>query len=580
MEAISDHWRHCRQWGAWVAVTGSLLLHAIGWFHFPPLPVGRTAQWEAAPRSHPIVLHEVRPGVADAGRRVRPVDSGAAGAMAFDDDAFAAIWETFAPAAPAVLELQLAGEERALAAPEIPERELLWDSRQEILAIRERLVPDERAVLPRHLMPAAERIPRAPDITAPAYPVDVARTSTGAPGEVGAPRTRRLGADDQGAADSRRWETVEVLPDDEMERDAEAVENLLQLTVYTYTPPGVPDYRYFRLGIQRAPGASLPPLGKDVLLIQDASASMTQRTVERTRTGWHYWLGSLRPEDRFDVWAFNDDVSRAFGGLTGVDARNRARAAYFVENLSAEGETDVYASLLPLLDYRPDSARPLLAILVSDGIPTAGMLDSTAIIEEFTQANAGRVTVFTVGGGPRINDYLLDLIAYMNRGDSIITTQRNQLPASMERLARELSRPVLLDLNYRWVQQDDVESYPQLLTHLYLDRPLVLYGRVPSDQAEAMIHVLGRAADGLKDMVFPVDFTGATAGEADIRQSWAWQKIYHLISEHIRTGDPALLDEIEQWASTHELHNLFGTEFLSRELQQRFRFHGQRRDLR
>ncbi len=574
---MAGYHHHEGWWGG--AVLCSVLLHIGVWFWFPPIPVGRTPEWTAETRIRPFVMQEVRTAVPET--RARPsADPVTPAVETIDAERFDALWTEMGLDVPVEWDAELVGEEHALAVPDVAELEVAWDARQSILAIRERLVPDERSALPRRLIPDTPRVPQALDLTAAVESADRQLLGTGVVGGTGrtaGPRRPPPESDPVPTTDPPEWATLEVLPEDDVV-EAEPLDELLQITLQTYVPTDAEPYRYFSARIQRAPGAPLPVLAKDVILIQDASASMTQRTVERARAGLHYWLGSLNPGDRFDVWAFNDEVRQAFGGLTPVDARSRARGAYFVEQLRAEGKSDVFASLLPLLTERADSARPLLAVLTSDGIPTTGVLDSTAIIDRFAQENAGRVSVFTVGGGPHINDYLLDLLAYMNRGDSIITAQREELPASMEELARALSQPVLLDLRYRWPGEVPVESYPQQLTHLYLNRPLVVYGRVPLDRTEAILQVVGRAEAGAQDMLFQLDLESADRGDAAIREDWAWRKVYDLISQYIRTGENSWLDEIEALAEQHGLYMLFGTEFLPRELRQRFRFHGQRRD--
>lgn len=566
---------HRHEWWAAVAVCCSVLVHLVLWHWFPPIPIGRTPEWTVDARTRPFVMQDVRPTVPEL-RAGQPAEGTALTAPEWASERFEALWTEMGFDVPVETGVELIGEDTALAAPDTVDLDMTWDARQSILAIHERLVPDERSVLPRRLIPETARVPQALDITPTVETIDLQVTRAPATGAHGW-RTGPLETGRSNGADATGWAGLDVLPE-EVVPEAEALDEWLQVALQTYVPTDAEAYRYFSLRIQRAPGAPLPVLAKDVILIQDASTSMTQRTVERARTGAHYWLGSLLPGDRFDVWAFNDDVRKAFGDLTRVDARSRARASYFVEQLRAEGESDVFASLLPLLSARAESARPLLAVLISDGISTTGLMDSTAIIDRFAQDNAGQVSVFTVGGGPRINDYLLDLLAYMNRGDSVISTEREAVSGAIEELARSLSRPVLLDLRYRWPGEVPVESYPQQLTHLYLDRPLVVYGRVPLAHTEAVLQIIGRAEEGTKDMLFQLDLASADAGNQAIRQDWAWHKIYDLISQYIRTGEESWLDAIEALAEKHGLYMLFGTEFLPRELRQRFRFHGQRRD--
>ena len=86
---------------------------------------------------------------------------------------------------------------------------------------------------------------------------------------------------------------------------------------------------------------------------------------------------------------------------------------------------------------------------------------------------------------------------------------------------------------------DLAEIYPHLLTHLYLDRPLVIHGRVPAGSAASAVRIVGRSGAATHDMVFPVDWSAAADGGAALRNEWTWQKLTWLVGEHIRTRDPA-----------------------------------------
>lgn len=554
---------------AFTAVVLSLLLHGVVIARFPALPVGRAPQLDEPGRIRPVVLGDVRRQMSDATERperFRAQDPDLLAAESVDAGAFRELMEDLLPAEPADLGVALTGEDRAMAEPEAETDRAPWDPRQDLVQIRERIVPDDIAALPRRLVPDVDRAARAADIV---LPVESPGLELAARGESWM-RAGRGGGVPGDAAEEReaaaepasdRLDTVDALAERPEEiTDVEPIEQLLDLELMRYRDPAEPDYEYFQIQIRRSGAESLPVLNRDVLLIQDASKSMTQHAVDRSKEGLHYWLQLLREGDRFDVLAFNDTVERAFGERTPFTALARTRAAFFIENLRAQGGTDVYASLEPLLNVDVSPDRPVIAVMVSDGVPTVGVVDSTDIIARFSEANAGRVSMFNVGGSRRVNKYLLDFLSYKNRGDAIITDEVEDLSASLNRMAVELSRPVLMDLQYRLAGAPGVDLYPRMLTHLFLDRPLVVYGRRPLNVSEAVIRVAGRSGDEVKDMVFRLAFDEAPAGDASIRTEWAWQKVYHLVGEHIRTRDPSVLREIRRMSTDYNLRVHYGTD--------------------
>ncbi len=586
-----------RQRHGWVAASAalvSLLAHAALIHFAPPMPVGRLATIDEDGRIQSLVLRDVQvdvPRTVEQPARFEARDASTFMPEMLAPESFQALVEEFLPPPTADVGQPLAGEDRALAELAAVAERPLWDARQDLVHIRDRIVPDDVATFARRMIPDVERVPDAPDLAVPGDALAGAQRERGAQwlqGQAwaanGAGPGRAFGVGQRAIdpaledAPETTVERVDAVTEEDEEITAIApIEQLLALEVQTFSDPADPGYEYFQIRIFSIDHEGLPVLPRDVLLIQDASGSMTQRTIYQARHGWHAWLDSLSADDRVDLIAFRDHVERAFGELRPFNPRSQARAATFIEGLRARGGTDVFGSLEPLLAMEVNPARPTLAVLVSDGIPTTGVVDSTTILESFTAANAGAVSVFTIGGGPQVNEYLLDFLSFKNRGDTIMTFAREEIPDSMAQLARELSRPVLTFLRMQWAGDiDRFQVYPESLTHLYLDRPLVVYGRKPVDVRQAFVQIVGRSGADMKDMFFRIDFDEAGAGAPAIRTLWAWQRLYYLIGQHIRTQDPDLMDEIQRVTRQFGLNVAYGRDAVPMHFERRFHFHGQR----
>ena len=205
--------------------------------------------------------------------------------------------------------------------------------------------------------------------------------------------------------------------------------------------------------------------------------------------------------------------------------------------------------------------RPVIMEVVSDGVATVGLTDQSLIIEAFSQANQGQVSVFTTGTYPGVNAYLLDLLSYRNRGDTVVVrTGRWDIPAAIQARLWEVARPVLNDVKFRFAGQGECDVLPRLTPNLYMDKPLVLYARYPRDVHRLVFQATGQAGDIKCDMVFDLDLAKAVAGEKEIRTQWAWQKAYDLIGEHNRTHDSALVDEIRGIGRTYSIRIPYRSE--------------------
>ena len=483
--------------------------------------------------------------------------------------------------------------EQAGGAPPVPSARdtAIWAPREEILKVEERLVKEDIPERPRRLIPEVTRIKGAADVALPLE--SPRRLAERADEPVLSELARRSVADARPpsvqAADTR-WEALEDLLKpapgpvlrsgtaepavrairEEEEKVAalaplageplKPVEGLLKAGLRVFRDRSDPDYVYARIDIQRAGADALPVLPKDMLFIQDCSASITEQRLAFCREGLLRGLAQLSPRDRFNVVSFRETPERCFPDWAPATPANLETGRAFVRAMESKGNTDLYASLRELLAMDTKPVRPVVVVLVSDGLPTAGLRDSAEIISAFTRANAGAVSVFAMATFDQANLYLLDMLSYMNRGDSTAARRgRWSIPEVMDAQISGVSRPVLSDMRFRFSAPGS-EWAPALTPHLYLDRALVLYGRVPKRTERVVFQVVGRSgADGC-DMVFDLKLDEAAAGEASIREEWAWHKVYGLIGAHTLSRDPAHVAEIEHAAKAYGLRVPYAEE--------------------
>jgi len=477
----------------------------------------------------------------------------------------------------------LIGEQRTLAEP-VPVERMLWEPRQEILSINRQIVRNDLSpAKPRRYIQAIPRNATGLDIVAPAdrEALDRGIVSTGAYFMVDDPARFSWGRNVPAGLGGRGGGAREVPPpaatvqeepkkltEEDRKRVSilKALETYLKADVFVYRTLSDPLYDYCRIEIKRRTPELLPVLAKDVLLVQDGSASITEQKLHYCREGLLKALELLGPGDRFNVAEFRDSVSLCFGSWAVVDAANLQRAREFIGRMESSGNTDIFDSLKDLLALARKPGRPVILMVVSDGVATAGMTDHSLIIEAFSQANRGAVSVFTVGTYPGVNAYLLDLLSYRNRGDTfVVKTGRWDIPDVIESRVREVSRPVLSDVRFRFAGQTYCDAYPILTANLYLDRPLVLYGRYPKGAKKLVFQATGRADDLQCDMVFDIVPETMRAGDADIRTNWAWQRAYYLIGEHNRTRQPGILTELKALGKTFKIKIPYKNELLEKQ---------------
>ena len=559
------------------ALAVSLALHVLLLAEFPAISAGRPVRWTAPRQPRALVMQEVRalpdlPAYAQL-EKFRPENP----------EAFADV----EPLQKSLLEDLRAGSEALEFTPPAPAEAAAplpapaadlggMDFRQDILQVERQIAVTELEALPRRTAPAVERLSGAPDITLPATADAIAAAAAAVEGRgEGAWRPLSVLSSAQPAAAAmidaarqgelsdldRLREQGEILDEKAADvTDIAAIERLLAVEVTTYKATDE-DALYFELAITRAGTEALPVLPKDVLLIQDCSESMTRTKLDYFKDGIVGYLRTLTTADRINLMRYSDAPSLCFPDWQPATAESLSQAVRFTDDMRARGQTDLFSPLQEVLKLPRAPGRPMIAVLMTDGRPTMGTVDSSDIIARFSKANAGRVSMFTVGAGDLVNTFLLDLLGHNNRGGSWIMPLREQIPIAVARAARELSRPVLANLDYRFSADSAAEVYPGTLTHLFLDRPLRLVGRCPLNQQAAVLQIIGESGAQKRDMVFALDLADAADGGEGLRREWVAQKIYKLINDHMAGGRAETVQEIRDLSIRHNVPLPYGADF-------------------
>jgi len=557
------------------ALLVSLALHGLLLFELPAFSVGRPADMPQKPR--PLVMGEVQ-AIPDLPAYAQPEKFRPENPEAFADvePLQKSLLEDLRAEASTMEFVVPLPAEASAPLPEIAEEVAGMDFRQDILLIEKQSAATELESLPRRMTPALERVSGAPDITMPANADAIAAAAATVDGRGDAslrplsvlsfiepPPAEMIDAASQGALSEteRLQEQAELLDEKPADvTDLDPIERFLSVEISTYQADDE-QALYFEISIVRAGVEALPVLPKDILLIQDCSESITRSKLDYFKDGIVDYLRTLTTVDRVQMMRYSDTPSLCFEEWQPVTSESLTQAVRFTDTMRARGQTDLFSPLQQVLKIPRQSNRPMIAVLMTDGRPTMGTVDSSDIIARFSKANRGRVSMFTVGAGERVNTFLLDLLGHNNRGGSWIMPLREQIPDTVRRAARELSRPVLANLEYRFSTDSTAEVYPGTLTHLYLDRPLRLVGRCPAGQSVAVLQIVGESGPQKRDMVFALDLSEAEDGGEGLRREWVAQKIYKLINDHMVSGREDTVQEIRDLSIRHNVPLPYGVDF-------------------
>jgi hypothetical protein len=318
------------------------------------------------------------------------------------------------------------------------------------------------------------------------------------------------------------------------------IDDLLAVGLETYRDPAEPGCVYFRVGIEPRADKALPIIAKDIVFVQDVSGSVTEERMVFCRRALAAALKTLNTGDRFNVIAFRDTYESCFPEWAAASAENVKKAETFVGGMRAFGQTDLFASLRGALTRLPrDPARPMIAVVVTDGKPTAGVTGDAKIISAFTRLNGGNASVYMFGVQGRANTYLLDMLTTCNRGYSaVLRGSRWDIPIEFQPLAESVRNLVAGDITVAFDSASRSEVYPRKNpVNLYKGNQLNLYGVCPEGTKELIFQLRGLAAGKGYESLFRLDLERqGKAGAAAIKQHWAYRKMYELTGDWFRDG--------------------------------------------
>lgn len=315
---------------------------------------------------------------------------------------------------------------------------------------------------------------------------------------------------------------------------------LADLVVYRDPDDG---RKYFKITVMAGKEVDrFKVMPKDVTFLMDSSLSI-QSELGSYKEGLAYCLEHLGKDDTFNLVRFDASVRPLGEAPLAATPDAVSRAKEFIGRIIPSNITDVYGALAAVL-AKPAARKPSYVILLSDGRPTAGLKDPRAIITRVVGQDGGTRPVFVFASGGRVNRYLVDFLAFTNRGWAEYAGQPS-LDNELSTFYDKIKDPVLLAPRYRFSGVPADEVYPKVLPDFFRGVSFTIVGRYDADTDFSM-QIVGEGADNMLEFVFADSFKNARDGTREIARQWAYNKIYELVARSILKGsDPAVTAEIE-----------------------------------
>ena len=214
-------------------------------------------------------------------------------------------------------------------------------------------------------------------------------------------------------------------------------------------------------------------IARDIIFIIDTSGSMQGGSMEQAKASLQLALLQLNNKDSFNVIAFDDDTELLFPITQMASEQNINKAQLFIDDLNADGGTEMYRPLSNALMMKKNEAQSIKAIRQIIFITDGAVANEFELMQLLNTAQ-GNFRLYTVGIGAAPNGYFMKKAAQFGRGSYVFIQNNNEVQQKMTHFMTKISQPAISNINLTLESQvlQQVEVYPKKIPDLYFGEPL------------------------------------------------------------------------------------------------------------
>ena len=272
-------------------------------------------------------------------------------------------------------------------------------------------------------------------------------------------------------------------------------------------------------------------IAKDFIFVIDVSGSMQGEKIQQARDALQFCLNGLDKNDRFGIISFSSGINQFQKTLSNAGQDELENAKYFINNLSANGGTNINEALLNALNIKSkDDERPTNIVFLTDGLPTEGEQDISRILQNLKSAQKDFIRIFSFGVGFDVNTFLLDKLSADSHGSANYVKPGEDIEKEVSSLFAKISSPVLTEpeIDFGDIQAYDV--YPQTLPDVFKGQSITITGRY-RNPGKTTITLKGKQGGKTRTFEYNFEFQRRESDNTFVDNIWANRKIAHLLTQ-------------------------------------------------
>lgn len=214
-------------------------------------------------------------------------------------------------------------------------------------------------------------------------------------------------------------------------------------------------------------------IARDIIFIVDTSGSMQGGSMKQAKASLQLAVLQLNNKDSFNIIAFDDETELLFPITQMVSAENIKNALEFIEDLSADGGTEMYRPLSNSLMMKKNEMQSVKAIRQIVFITDGAVANEFELMQLLNTAQ-GSFRLYTVGIGAAPNGYFMKKAAQFGRGSYVFIQNQHEVQQKVSHFMTKISQPAISNIKLTFDSQvhQQVDVYPKKIPDLYFGEPL------------------------------------------------------------------------------------------------------------
>jgi Mg-chelatase subunit ChlD len=295
-------------------------------------------------------------------------------------------------------------------------------------------------------------------------------------------------------------------------------------------------------------GKAMP---KEIIFVLDESGSMSGTKISQLKSAFKKIVNDLETNDTFNIVTFDSTISKYKSGLIGASATNKSTAITHINSINAGGGTNINDAMLTALKMFSDTETKMpIIVMLTDGVATAGVTDTSKIRQNVKAANTADASVFCLGFGWDVNFAFLKAMSLENNGIAIRIYQNSDASKQITHFYKTISTPLLRRLNFSY-STGTFEVYPSYVEQLFEGTEIAVLGKYNNASMKITATVNAKSHSGNKTFrqTFRLNYS---TNDNFIPRLWAYTKIRYLLDQIAVTGETtSLVENVTKLALTY-----------------------------